>query len=452
MSDDPDGDWGDRLKDALAAVGVDKEAVERWIGEPCGCEERRVKLNALHGWLRRSVRAASATARNWLIGMIGGEEEVKTTNDRPYTIDELVTRLPRLNRYPELISPRYAPTYKRDLMKRQVERAAGLAVASMKFHMSDEGWQLFDSMRCSSGVQRHDGGFLPKFRLFGRDVEDGNEVDCRVVKRAYQPEMVVVQDEREWNVRSGDFRDERAAFENLDAFASDPEVFRATILKDAHYNPEFHIQSAAKIGVHAWVVYYHPRIVKRVAPYVRKKHLVRTYHTINADYVPAYNNVDRRGVLLSGAVSRSYPLRRRLVEQFEYGNLPGVDLARHPGYHRSGTDTYRYLEMMSKYKVAICTASMYGYALRKIIEATACGCRVVTDLPVDEVIPDIDDNLIRLHPDDATGDYLKTVHEAVASYDPERQDWLATKAKARFDFRVEGKRLVAALVDLAGNY
>jgi hypothetical protein len=41
---------GDRLKEALSKVGVTEERVSKWLGRPCGCKQRREKLNKLSLW------------------------------------------------------------------------------------------------------------------------------------------------------------------------------------------------------------------------------------------------------------------------------------------------------------------------------------------------------------------------------------------------------------------
>jgi hypothetical protein len=41
---------GDRIESALKSVGITSERVERWLGLPCGCLERRERLNAVHSW------------------------------------------------------------------------------------------------------------------------------------------------------------------------------------------------------------------------------------------------------------------------------------------------------------------------------------------------------------------------------------------------------------------
>lgn len=48
---------GDQVESILTTFGITKERVETWVGQPCGCAERREKLNRLGEW------AAAALAR-----------------------------------------------------------------------------------------------------------------------------------------------------------------------------------------------------------------------------------------------------------------------------------------------------------------------------------------------------------------------------------------------------
>lgn len=59
---------GDAVKAALTAVGVTEERVAAWVGGPCGCKERREKLNALDAWARGAASAAAHTALHALLG------------------------------------------------------------------------------------------------------------------------------------------------------------------------------------------------------------------------------------------------------------------------------------------------------------------------------------------------------------------------------------------------
>lgn len=57
---------GDSIHEALSLVGVTPDRVERFLGHPCGCEERRQKLNALGWWAARVVRGKVDRAKEYL--------------------------------------------------------------------------------------------------------------------------------------------------------------------------------------------------------------------------------------------------------------------------------------------------------------------------------------------------------------------------------------------------
>jgi hypothetical protein len=344
------------------------------------------------------------------------------------TVADVIKRLPS----PAGFSPRPAPAYHyREGVK------AALAVASMKDHTTDEGWQIMDGLGQAGYV------------LCGHDLPNPR-TDVKLLLRELNPAVVFLQDKREWDVRPGNFREEKARFTNVTALRDRNDVFKLTVLKDAHQKPAYHLESADEIGCHAWVIYYHPEIVKHVAPYVREGHLLRTYHTLDADRVPPFSMVRRAGAVISGAVSSVYPLRRKLMQNVN--RLPGTDVIHHPGYHRHGSATPSYLQTLSRYKVSVCTASIYGYALRKMMESTACGCVVITNLPTDEVVPAIDGNLIRVPSDASVEEIAELIRGLCQSYDPERQRHYAEAALKRYDYRVETARLALEIGKLRASY
>lgn len=312
-----------------------------------------------------------------------------------------------------------------------------LAVESMKDHMTDEGWQIALALN-SAG-----------YELVGKGLATPI-TDCYqfVAETGFSIKTCVVQDKREWDVQPRNFRDPSARFTNVPSLQH-PSIFKLTILKDSQSNPPYHKESADEMGAHGWIVYYHPRIVAHLAPYVRPQHLVRTWHSIDPSIIPLPPKRRGRG-LLSGAVSGAYPLRQKLIREFQ--SLPEIDWRRHPGYHRNGCDTKEYYFALSQYKVAICTASRYGYALRKIIEATACGCVVLTDLPEDEVMPGIDENLARVHPSWSVERISNIIKEIYAGYDPERQQHYAEIAKKLYDYKTLGCKLAADIEELRCTY
>lgn len=57
---------GDTLAAALDTIGVNQRRVEYWLGKPCACPERIVKLNQLDMWARRVMRGRLEKAREFL--------------------------------------------------------------------------------------------------------------------------------------------------------------------------------------------------------------------------------------------------------------------------------------------------------------------------------------------------------------------------------------------------
>jgi hypothetical protein len=54
---------GDDVSHALSKVGITEERVSAWLGRPCGCGERRRKLNQLGSWAK-SVMLGEASSEN----------------------------------------------------------------------------------------------------------------------------------------------------------------------------------------------------------------------------------------------------------------------------------------------------------------------------------------------------------------------------------------------------
>lgn len=332
----------------------------------------------------------------------------------------------------------------------------GLAVKSMAKHMTDEGWQLFQGLE-SAGYTLCGHGIETKldFQAFCETYYYDDLTNVAEILEHACPKTVVVQDKREWTgMTAGPGFDQRERFRNVEALAARPDVFKVGVLKDAQGDGAMHRNSAEEMGTHAWIVYYNPKIVKRLAPYVRERHLIRTWHSVDRELVPPFSK-DRDGwnvALLSGAISRAYPLRSKIALESLRGGLPNVIVLAHPGYRRDGCRTPDFLSLLSEYKVAICTSSVYGYALRKLIEATACGCRVITNLPEDEVLPLINDNLVRVD-SNITVERLRTlIDHHLERWDEDFQREMAKRACDWYDFRATGKRLAADIEAMRRSY
>lgn len=356
----------------------------------------------------------------------------------PLSLQDFIDRLPpRHSIINELASPRF------DFRYNDVRLKLGLAVHSMSTHTSDEGWEIFKGLE--------ENGYI----LAGHDLQI-NLTDVKKILNIFFPGTIVVQDKREWEGKTaGRGFNNRERFTNIDALHNAHDVFKLTILKDAHQDNGYHASSASEMGCHAWICYYHPLIVKYLAPYVRFKDIIRTYHTIDKNIVPDISNSfqeknKREGCLLSGAVSSSYPLRSRLVK--ELSKLVQTTYFPHPGYGRARCHTPEFMKLLCNYKISICTSSMYGYLLRKIPESTACGCIVITDLPRDEKVPFIDENLVRIHPDTPTEKIKELIQELINSYDPEKQLHFSNLAKEHYDYRVVTHNLVQDIENMKLNY
>jgi len=350
-------------------------------------------------------------------------------------MNHLKTLLERLSE-PQEIKPLPAPIYSPN--EANYGKIA-LAVESMRTHMTDEGWQIMLALQ-------HAG-----YELWGYKLPHGETDVKKILKQKPDTGIVVVQDKREWDVPKRSWREYRARFTNIEYLAQRTDIFKITILKDSHQRPLYHRQSAEEIGCHAWIIYYHPYIVAKLAPYVRPQHLIRTYHSLDPKVVPPFRPAkQRKPCIFTGAISSHYPLRARLYRAKELRAL--VNFHRHPGYHRRGCFTPEYFKLLNRYKVSICTCSKYGYALRKIIESTAAGCRVITDLPVEDKLPEIDDNLIRISPDATPTQVRRITDRAVVTYNEERQKHYAELAINYYDYHHLGKLLAEDIEKLKNNY
>ncbi len=357
-----------------------------------------------------------------------------------------------------------------------------LTTSANEKHTTDEAAQLFNALE-------HSG-----YKLCGYGYSESRR-NVRELVEEYRPELVVIQDPREWlGLTAGRGQNPDMSFSELEYLNRSRlgnYLFKVGVVKDAQSNHDLHTNLANQAGVHAWVCYYHPRIVKHVAPYLRERDLIRTYHTLDFYALPkewrktllscvdvkelsvtgslmpelntvthgAYTNhpssfppEKRLGCVVSGAVSGAYPLRQRIIQAINDGTLRNVGYMRHPGYQKERCHTPDYLKMLCSFEVSICTASKYGYALRKIIESTACGCKVITDLPVDEVMPEIDGNLIRVRPDVTVEELKGVIKQAVDTYDRVLQTRYALKAVAYYDYRNIGASLSNLISEHASRY
>lgn len=291
-------------------------------------------------------------------------------------------------------------------------------------HMTDEGHQLQDGLR------------LAGWTLVGPGF-DGMR-DVRRILDRYRPEAVFVQDVRDWDPASRTSFRKDVGFTHCGALGG-CGAFVSTVVKDAGTSIDYQREFYGRIGAHAAVVYYHPMSVRLAAPWLQGKRLIRTYHSIDIRSLPVASVCSglKRGCV-TGAVSNSYPLRHKV---FRHARYLGIDDWPHPGYGNRGRRTPAYLGMISMYKTHVCTASKFGFALRKVIESVAVGCTPITDLPAFDRLPWIDGALQRIPPQCPMSLLETVIGHCEAQWDPEdRLPW-ARRAWSSYDYRSMGRRL-----------
>lgn len=316
-----------------------------------------------------------------------------------------------------------------------------LMVAQMKRHMADAGWQLTKGLEYNG------------YELFGHGLNK-SQTDIPEIVCVNNPTTLVLQDKREWDIepRRTEFLDPNLRFYGAEYLKLREDIFKLTVVKDSHQRPWYHSESAAEIGCHAWIIYYHPRIVKHLASYVRPQHLIRTTHSVDCQNMPAVTYDRKKTCLFSGATGMPhYPLRNKIKEKFHL--LPeNTFRLEHPGYHARGCVTPKYLQVLSEYKVSICTSSRYGYTLRKIIEGLCSGCIVITDLPVDDPLPFGDQYLFRIPSDIKITLLSDIIRRCARSYDPAFYGAVAKEARHYYDYRNVVGRLVGDIENLRSKY
>lgn len=62
---------GDAIVAALHLVGVTEKRVSDWLGKPCHCRRRAVKLNQLDRWARRVLSGKERRPLGWIQRMMG---------------------------------------------------------------------------------------------------------------------------------------------------------------------------------------------------------------------------------------------------------------------------------------------------------------------------------------------------------------------------------------------
>lgn len=260
----------------------------------------------------------------------------------------------------------------------------------------------------------------------------------------YKPTHIVVHDKRDWSPECHISFRKDIGFTGLSCLARNNDIKKFVVVKDAGTFHAFHEQFVNEVNPTGVIVYYHKLSVLGGSPFLSDRRLVRTRHSVNkedCDSVPFSGQ--RADVLVSGARGgHTYPIRSELAARA--GELR-IDLMNHPGYANKGSATPRYLESISRYKAHICSSSVFGFSLRKIIESIAMGCVPITDLPKYDNYPYVNDAIERV-PRGAPADlWAERAHRAAREWDFDKRKKFAELAREHYDYRAIGWNLSKAL-------
>jgi len=289
-------------------------------------------------------------------------------------------------------------------------------------HTTDEGLQLQSGLE-SAG-----------WKLCGVGYDDGC-CDAAELVRRHKPDVVFVQDVRDWLSSCNICFRKDLTFTGLQALR---DVRAFTVCKDAWGWDAEHGWIAHMIGAKGILHYYAADVVQQSAKnWIKPYPLLRIHHSVAADLCSESWTADRKRACVTGAKSAVYPLRDKAIA---HASELSLDVKRHPGYGNKGADTPAYLQWVGQYRVHVATASKWEVAFRKIIESVALGCTPVTNLRADDVLPEIDGALVRVKTDCTFDELDAAIKQADAAWDEdERMEW-ARKAWAYYDWRVAGFR------------
>lgn len=272
--------------------------------------------------------------------------------------------------------------------------------------------------------------------------------NVREIVQRFEPRVVIFWPRYEWDPGEWGGCEVTPAhcFDEWEYLLERDDILRVAVFHDAGSARKEQVRWHQEFRPHVYLTWYHPQSVVDLAPHVPYGSIVRTYHVVDPATTPVVRERDG-GIVISGAyVPDVYPLRTRACLAVADGTLgPRAVRLEHPGYAQTGTRSHEFAVELAKYRVAVCTASSYKFALRKIFEATAAGCRVVTDLPTYDHLPEIDGNLIRVRSDVSIADLRAICEEGCEAWDLDRQLHFAKAALWRYDWRREARYLADTL-------
>jgi hypothetical protein len=117
------------------------------------------------------------------------------------------------------------------------------------------------------------------------------------------------------------------------------------------------------------------------------KEVVWVPHSASRDFMLSYNHCPENSILLSGAMTYHYPLRR-LMKTLHDRRVYAIAYHPHPGYHceydyENDSDVGRgYAEKFNKHRVGFTDSLIYGYVVAKYFEIPATGALLLAERTV----------------------------------------------------------------------
>lgn len=283
-----------------------------------------------------------------------------------------------------------------------------LANKSYQTHMTSEGNEL------QLGLQHH--GWI----LVGNGYD--NLTNIPDILSHYKPDVILIQDKRDWDRNHpGSFGNPNLHFDNIHVLRHQPDITKICVFKDAGSCLPYQYEHFKNVQADALLTYYHCKAIDKLNPGLPYEY-IRTYHSVDKDVINKLQSVPRKDkAVISGALGKYvYPQRTDLMLTATNHMTNGcLDAYTHPGYSPDRPMTNEYLQMLLGYKVSIATCSQYQFALRKIIEALACGCIPLTNLPIWDELPVVDKYLKRFSKSDRTEQIVRQAEVLIDEYDPE---------------------------------
>lgn len=164
---------------------------------------------------------------------------------------------------------------------------------------------------------------------------------------------------------------------------------KAILADDLHWwNPAMRREKLVGFAICDTVLSTYGYVWDEFYPELRRiKEVVWVPHSTSSDFMLSYNPRPDNSILLSGAMTSHYPLRR-LMKTLHDRRAYAIAYHPHPGYHcaydyENDADVGRgYAQKLNKHRAGFTDALIYGYVVAKYFEIPATGALLLADAAV----------------------------------------------------------------------